>query len=52
MRKSFTTAIDEELQKKFKIACIQNDVKMNDVLEEFMRQFISGESKIGLSGKK
>lgn len=39
MRKTYTTTIEQELQKKFKLKCIENDVKMNDVLEAFFLAF-------------
>lgn len=42
-RKSFTTTIEEDLQKSFKIACTQKDEKMNDVLEAFMQSYIDGD---------
>lgn len=42
-RKSFTTTVDEDLQKAFKKACIEKDEKMNDVLEAFMHSYINGE---------
>ncbi|MCB5238912.1 hypothetical protein [Niallia circulans] len=42
-RKTFTTTIEETVQKDFKLACVQNDVKMNDVLETFMKSYIDGE---------
>lgn len=43
LRKTFTTTIEEEIQKGFKIACTKNEVKMNDILEAFMRSYINGE---------
>lgn len=46
MRKTFTTTIEETLQKDFKLACVKNDVKMNDVLEAFMTGYIDGEYEI------
>lgn len=42
-RKTFTTTIDEKIQKDFKIECTKNDVKMNDILEGFMKAYINGE---------
>lgn len=45
-RKTFTTTIDEDIQKQFKIACTENDVKMNDILEAFMKSYINGEFQI------
>lgn len=40
-RSTFTTTIDKKMQKEFKIKCMQNDKKMNDVLEKFMQNYIS-----------
>ncbi|MFS0616031.1 hypothetical protein [Lederbergia ruris] len=42
-RKSFTTTVDEDLQKAFKKSCIERDEKMNDVLEAFMHSYINEE---------
>ncbi|MCS6105529.1 hypothetical protein DWV12_16880 [Clostridium botulinum] len=42
-RKSFTTTIDEDIQKKFKEKCNTNKDKMNDVLESFMKAYIDDE---------
>lgn len=50
-RKTFTTTIDEDIQKDFKIACVQNEVKMNDVLEAFMKSYINGEFTLELEPK-
>ena len=52
MRKPFTTTIDDAIQKDFKIACIKNDANMNDVLEELMKRYSSGELKIEASNDK
>ena len=43
VRKTFTTTIDEDIQKNFKITCVKNEVKMNDVLEAFMKAYSAGE---------
>ena len=57
-RKTFTTSIDEEIQKGFKEACSKNKVDMNDVLEPFMQDYIEGkfyiekEVKLNLMRKK
>ncbi|WP_161594264.1 hypothetical protein [Paenibacillus sp. CFBP13512] len=45
-RKTFTTTIDEQLQKDFKKSCIDQDEKMNDVLEAFMNAWITGQYTI------
>ncbi|WP_427071705.1 hypothetical protein [Lysinibacillus fusiformis] len=42
-RKPFTTTIDEDVQTDFKKACSDNDDKMNDVLEAFMKGYIDGD---------
>ena len=46
MRKTFTTTIGEDIQKDFKEACSSNKVKMNDVLEAFMKGYIAGEFQL------
>lgn len=46
LRKSFTTTIDEDIQKKFKEKCKSNKDKMNDVLESFMKAYIDDEFKL------
>lgn len=50
-RKTFTTTIDEDIQKDFKTTCIKNDVKMNDVLEAFMKAYSNGEFKVEIELK-
>lgn len=45
-RKQFTTTIDENIQKKFKERCAEENDKMNDVLEAFMESYIDGEFTI------
>lgn len=45
-RKTFTTTIEEDIQKNFKIECTKNEVKMNDILEAFMKSYVKGEFKI------
>lgn len=52
MRKMFATNIEEEIQRNFKITCIQNDVKMNDVLEYLMKQYSEGKLLVDLSKDK
>jgi len=52
LRKTFTTTIDDTIQKDFKIACIKNDVNMNDVLEEIMKLYSNGELKVEVSKDK
>ena len=52
MRKQFTTSIDTELSDSFKSTCEEYGLKMNVVLEAFMKQFTDHEFKveIGKSG--
>lgn len=50
-RKTFTTTIEEAIQKDFKIACVQKGMKMNDVLEAFMKSYIDGEYDVELEPK-
>lgn len=54
MRKPFTTSIDTEISEPFKQTCENYDLKMNVVLEAFMRQFSEQQFKIefGKSGIK
>ena len=51
MRKTFTTTIEEDIQKDFKKACAKNKVKMNDVLEAFMKSYIAGELEVEMELK-
>ena len=46
VRKSFTTTIDDDIQKKFKEKCSENSDKMNDVLEAFMKEYINNEFEL------
>lgn len=46
MRKQFTTTIDEELQIQFKKSCTKDGIKMNDILEAFMQEYIAGKYKL------
>lgn len=43
VRKTFTTTIEEDLQKGFKETCVKKGEKMNDVIEAFMQGYIDGE---------
>ncbi len=45
-RKQFTTTIEEDLQKIFKKKCMENNDKMNDVLEAFMESYNKGDFKV------
>ncbi len=51
MRKTFTTTIEEQIQTAFKEACSKNGVRMNDVLEAFMKSYAAGEFEIELEYK-
>lgn len=50
-RKTFTTTIEEEVQKNFKLECVKNEVKMNDVMEAFMKAYSDGEFKVEIELK-
>lgn len=54
MRKQFTTSIDTNISDDFKRTCESYNLKMNVVLETFMKQFSNQEFKIeiGKSGIK
>lgn len=43
MRKTFTTTIDDTLLPAFKEKCNEDGIAYNDVLEEFMRLYLSGQ---------
>ena len=49
MRKQFTTSIDTETSRDFKDSCERYGVKMNIVLEAFMKQFSDDEFSIKIS---
>lgn len=54
MRKPFTTSIDTDISEPFKETCESYSLKMNVVLEAFMKQFSEQQFKveIGKSGIK
>lgn len=54
MRKQFATTIDTAVSDGFRETCEEYDLKMNVVLEAFMKQFADHEFKIeiGRSGIK
>ncbi|WP_342759441.1 hypothetical protein [Kineothrix sedimenti] len=54
MRKQFATSIDTDISDSFRSACEKYDLKMNVVLEAFMKQFSEQQFKveIGKSGIK
>lgn len=39
-RKTFTTTIDKSLQNSFKAKCAENGIKMNELLETFMKMYV------------
>ncbi|MGL6058250.1 MAG: hypothetical protein ACRC17_08025 [Culicoidibacterales bacterium] len=41
MKKAFTTSMDTEITKKFKIKCLENDKKMNEILEALMIAYVA-----------
>jgi hypothetical protein len=52
LRKTFTTTIEEDIQKKFKLECVKNEINMNDVLEILMQQYINNNLTIKIKSKK
>lgn len=48
-RKQFTTSIDADISGNFKNSCDARDIKMNVVLEAFMKQFSNNEFQIKIS---
>lgn len=51
MRKTFTTTIDEKVQNDFRETCADKKVKMNDVLEAFMKSYTAGEFELEVEYK-
>lgn len=49
MRKQFATSIDTDISDNFKRTCDEYNVKMNVVLEAFMKQFSEQQFKIEIS---
>lgn len=45
-KKQFTTSIDVSISSQFKNACDSRGLKMNTVLEAFMRQFTDNEFEV------
>ena len=45
-RKTFTTSIDADISGNFKISCKERGVKMNVILETFMKQFSENDFEI------
>jgi len=52
MRKTFTSAIDEDIQKSFREKCSQTGLPQNVVIETFMREFSSGELELKMKKNK
>lgn len=48
-RKTFTTTIDKSLQNKFKAKCAENGIKMNDLLETFMKMYVDNKFEMVLT---
>lgn len=49
LRKQFATSIDTDISDNFKRTCDEYNVKMNVVLEAFMKQFSEQQFKIEIS---
>ena len=52
MRKQFATSIDTDISDSFKKTCDNYDLKMNVVLEAFMKQFSEQQFKVEFSKLK
>lgn len=48
-KKPYTTSIDADISGEFKAACEERGIKMNIVLEAFMKQFIDNEFAVKIS---
>lgn len=44
-KKTFGTSIDERIIQDFKVACAQNNIPMNTVMELFMKAYAAGRFK-------
>ncbi|MFA9556081.1 hypothetical protein ACERII_02065 [Evansella sp. AB-rgal1] len=51
VRKHFTTTIEESISQAFKESCAENKVRMNEVLEAFMKSYSAGEFKVEMEYK-
>jgi len=49
-RVGFSTSIDPELKKKFKVYCALNDLNQNDVIEMLIREYLDKHYKEGGGG--
>lgn len=47
-RKTFTTTISKSLQNQFKAKCAESGIKMNDLLETFMKMYVDGKFEMVL----
>lgn len=48
-KKPYTTSIDADISGNFKSACEERGIKMNVVLEAFMKQFTDNEFTVKIS---
>lgn len=48
-KKPYTTSIDTDISGNFKSACEERGIKMNVVLEAFMKQFTDNEFAVKIS---
>lgn len=52
MRKTFTSTIDEDVQKAFREKCNQSGLPQNVVIETFMKAFSRGELELKMKKNK
>lgn len=52
MRKTFTSSIDEDIQKTFKEKCNRTGLPQNVVIETFMQEFSSGALELRMKKNK
>lgn len=43
-KKGFFIKVDEDLKRKFNIACIENNTNMSEVIKDFMQNYIDEEN--------
>lgn len=51
-KKTFGTSIDEKIIQDFKVACAQNNIPMNTVMELFMKAYAAGRFKTEIQYEK
>lgn len=51
-KKTFGTSIDEKIIQDFKVACAQNNIPMNTVMELFMKAYAVGRFKTEIQYEK